>query len=662
MHPRHRVNRTPLFLFLFLVVPWVLVPAAAAVQTTADWTVMVFMNGSDLESNGMAATADLLEMMRVGSTDRVNVVVETLGTSQWYLDGIDANENQRFVVHRGTGELRRDLRGDRETRESFADLAEGNPRGPGLELVADGLGSRALADPETLADFIVWSMEDYPAERYALILWNHGAGSVIGFGADEQHEYASLSIAGIQQALETAHAETGTALEFVGFDACLMATVEVAHALSPFARYMVASQEIEPGNGWDYASSLGALVADPQMTGAEFGRIVADSYARHSRQNDDGFADIITLSVIDLARTDRVVEALDAFVEAAGAEITADPQSLREFSQAIRRSESYGNGSDESFDMVDLGDLAAEAADAYGREAEAVRAGLTEAIVYSISGRGKADASGLSVWLPYRDREGVEENLAQYLQATPFTPAYREFVETYARHVFAPSQPVRLLSAEPEMHVDEEGDEYYTVTVARQDRDRVLAVDSVLAYADPDHEDEFIILGIVNEALYDEETGEIVQYLPDELPVLNGSPISFFEQNASDTTVEWTVPVLLNGEDVDLVVLLDLETWEGDVIGAWPGTAEDGEVAVKDLIRIRPGDRISPLFPWVGGDEDEVEDTYVHWDEFVVGEDGLTFGWDSAPEGEYMFAFVLTDIHQLETYSDFISVEYSYGR
>ncbi len=138
-------------------------------------------------------------------------------------------------------------------------------------------------------------------------------------------------------------------------------------------------------------------------------------------------------------------------------------------------------------------------------------------------------------------------------------------------------------------------------------------------------------------------------------PTLNGRLISFFEQNASETTVEWTVPVLLNGREVDLVVLLDTETGAGRVIGAWPGTVEGSAVAARDLIPIRRGDRIRPLFHWLG--PESVEETYVYWDEFVV-DDELKLAWEPAPEGEYRFAFVITDVNQLETYSDFLAIEY----
>lgn len=101
---------------------------------------------------------------------------------------------------------------------------------------------------------------------------------------------------------------------------------------------------------------------------------------------------------------------------------------------------------------------------------------------------------------------------------------------------------------------------------------------------------------------------------------------------------------------------MDTETWEGEVAGARSGPVEGSGVAAKEWMAVQSGDRVSPLFPLLT-DEHE-EERYVYWDEFVVGEDGLELGWEPAPPGAYWFAFVITDVHQLETYSDFVVVEY----
>lgn len=632
------------------------VPSVALGETPADWTVMVFLNGSDLESRAAAATADLLEMMRAGSTDRIHVVVETLGTDVWGNDVVNPETNQRFYVEQGTVGLNPVYLDDEEAVEHFAEFSRGNPEGPGLIVLEEDLGLRPVGDPETLVDFIIWTIERFPAKRYALILWNHGAGSVIGYGLDERAEPSTLTLAGLQHALAAAYARTGEVFELIGFDACLMATVEVASVVSPYARYFVASQEFEPASGWDYEAALLALAADPSMDGAEWGRHIVDSYMEHSRLHAGPVEEIVTLSVTDLRKVGAVVEALERFVLAA-AEGIAAPERLRHFSHSRRKSESFGNGSQFSYDMVDLGDLALRSADLYPQEAADVLAAIEDAVLYSLSGEGKNNASGLTIWLPFREVASAGESLADYRAQTPFSTVFQDFIEEYVERLAELSGPIGLVSETPEVRIDEDGEEYYTVTILPEDRDRLLIADSVLAYAHPAHEGERVILGIVGDAEYDDETGEVTQYLPTELPFISGHLISFFEHDVDGDFYEWTVPILLNGEEVDLIVLIWSVTMEGFIVGAWPGPIEEFDLASKETIPVQPGDVVAPLFQRVS--EGSIEPEYVYFEEFIV-EDELEFEWATPPEGEYMFAFVLSDLYLTETVSEFVHVAYSY--
>ena len=94
--------------------------------------------------------------------------------------------------------------------------------------------------------------------------------------------------------------------EIIGFDTCLMATLETAAALSPYGRYMVASEEIEPGTGWDYTAWLQAICDNPTADGLAVGTAICDSYFAKCQagQTDD----IATLSVIDLAAVPKLVQ------------------------------------------------------------------------------------------------------------------------------------------------------------------------------------------------------------------------------------------------------------------------------------------------------------------------------------------------------------------
>ena len=126
----------------------------------------------------------------------------------------------------------------------MADAAEGGP----------SFGELNLGDPSVLAEFIKLGLDEFPADKTALFLWDHGAGWP-GMGPDETDGYDILTLGemrdGIEVGLEAAGVEK---FDIIGMDACLMASYEVAHAVSGLTDYLLASEELEPGNGWDYRS------------------------------------------------------------------------------------------------------------------------------------------------------------------------------------------------------------------------------------------------------------------------------------------------------------------------------------------------------------------------------------------------------------------------
>jgi hypothetical protein len=252
----------------------------------AQTTVLVYMVGSDLESQYGLASANLLEMQKVALTSQVRLVLQTGGANKpgW-------RTVQRQQVHAGR-----------------------------IDLLSD-LGSPDMAQMETLRDFITWGMAQYPAKRYVLMLWNHGGGANVGFGDDEISQ-KTMSVPALQTALQQALGSASRKLDVIGFDACLMATVEVADVLSPFANYLVASQAVEPGQGWDWTALLARLVQEPAVNGLDFGRTIADSFmAKLARLGQDSQA---TLSVVDLKQLPPLVTALGAAANVLGERLTTD--------------------------------------------------------------------------------------------------------------------------------------------------------------------------------------------------------------------------------------------------------------------------------------------------------------------------------------------------
>lgn len=156
---------------------------------------------------------------------------------------------------------------------------------------------------ETLESFLSLGKAAFPEEnlRRVFVFWNHGGGSAGGVCLDER----TGNVLSLNEITDTfakvyGNSEAKPPFEMVGFDACLMATYDTANALKGISRYMTASEETEPGNGWDYTKWVGTLANNPSMDGAELGRVICDSYMKGCREY--GTADKATLSVIDISK------------------------------------------------------------------------------------------------------------------------------------------------------------------------------------------------------------------------------------------------------------------------------------------------------------------------------------------------------------------------
>ncbi|MBR1457935.1 MAG: peptidase C11, partial [Oscillospiraceae bacterium] len=229
-------------------------------------TMMIYMCGTDLESRSGMASSDLQEIANSRISDNMNIIVYTGGCSGWKTSGISSNVNQIYQVVSG-----------------------------GLKpLVADD-GAKSMTEPATLSGFIQYCAKNFPANRNELILWDHGGGSVSGYGYDEKYkDKGSMSLAGVRVALRNG----GVTFDFVGFDACLMATAETALMLNDYADYLIASEETEPGIGWYYTNWVSKFSDNTSMPTVELGKLIVDDFVSECGKRCAGQK--TTLSVIDL--------------------------------------------------------------------------------------------------------------------------------------------------------------------------------------------------------------------------------------------------------------------------------------------------------------------------------------------------------------------------
>nr|WP_281381888.1 clostripain-related cysteine peptidase [Conyzicola lurida] len=261
----------------------------------------------------------------------------------------------------------------------------------------DDLGDINTGDPQVLADFITRGFTDYPADNYALIISDHGA-SWPGVGADESSDEDSLSLAEIGEGIATGLAGADIPkLDLLGFDACLMATYEVASALAPLADRMLASQELEPGHGWDYAS------LQPAAEGADVDELGSSLIAGFEAQAQaEDTQSEITLSLVDLTRMTAVDDALATLTsQLVDRAASVSPVVGRTLASTLGFGKSPDPEQDSS--MTDLamlaGEIGVDALDVSDATDDLVRA-VNDAVVDKVDGQATRGATGLSIYFP----------------------------------------------------------------------------------------------------------------------------------------------------------------------------------------------------------------------------------------------------------------------
>ena len=370
------------------------IPAATAAKST--FTVMLYLCGTDLESNGGMATRNLKQIINSGITadGNVTVYVQTGGTKNWQVQGMADREAQRWVV----------------TEEGIHPV--------------ENLGRVNMGDAASLADFISSGFENCPADRYGLVLWDHGSGAVGGICYDELTDDA-LYMPEIYEGLKAGckGQEKDKPFTFVGFDACLMGAYEVAAHVEPFAEYMIGSEELEPGVGWSYDGWLPDLVKDPSMSMERLGKLIVDSFIAGTLAVDR--TDYATLAVIDLSKFPALREAVESMGKALGNEI--DGGNLKTISRLRQNVRSFGEMGNAASDMVDMTTFA----EVFGRYDEAgakkLKSALKEAVVYSRYTNNLTGVTGMSILVPFSTRNTASQYLSYY-EKLNLSPEYIEFV------------------------------------------------------------------------------------------------------------------------------------------------------------------------------------------------------------------------------------------
>jgi hypothetical protein len=323
---------------------------------SAKWTFMVYVAGYN--SLTSFAGKDITEMRKVGSGEELKITV--------FVKRLEQQAAHRIVIGKD---------GKNEQREN--------------------LGSEVdSGSPQTLVDFVRWSKAKAPADRYALIIWNHGsgwdpldfdelyshvksagvsareldarAGSQLGRSlfrptietaltrpnarlraiASDDGTGHSLDTIELGNVLKETHAILGRPLDLLGMDACLMSCLEVAYQAEKDVRAVVSSEELEPGDGWPYEKILADLRSNPTQDGAGLGRVVVKRYVESYKHAETQWP--VTMCAVHSAGIEPFADALDALTMALRRAIKEDDVDATRLLRAHTRSARFDG------DLIDL--------------------------------------------------------------------------------------------------------------------------------------------------------------------------------------------------------------------------------------------------------------------------------------------------------------------
>ncbi len=604
------------------------------------WTIFVYLCGTDLESSGQgSATSDVMQMLDAQGSDNVKFVFQTGGTSEWMNETFSADTAERYVVQHGK-----------------------------IELV-DSVALKSMGSPDTLSDFLNWGIQNYPAEKMGVVFWNHGGGSISGACFDELNSDDSLSLAEINTGFSKVYPNMTDKFEFIGFDCCLMGTIETANILATYARYFYGSQESEPGTGWDYTTFGTFLAQNPSANGGELGKVISDSFyaeCEESRHENE-----CTFTIIDLEKLDELVIAFNDYAKEL---YEASDSNLSGIVRGVSNADNFGgnNKSEGYTNMVDLGGIIDECS-AYA-DGSAVKKALKDCIVYNINGKDHKKASGLSIYYPLQlqgsselttfsgvcvspyylslvDRvaKGYSDN--GYTNEVFFTEdgdwscedCSADYVEdTYFDDYTEGGGESSLIHFTIEPTMTDEGSYGFQLTADSLDNTSSV---SAFIYYDIDG-GEAVEIGETYDVIADWNQGLFVDNFDGYwLALPDRQILATYIVGCDDDCMVYTSPILLNGKETNLRLRV-YSDYSVVIDGAWDGIDECG-AASREIKKLKSGDVIVPLYYTDSDDGDMYEG-----DEYKYSE-GDSIIYDELYEGDYEYCFQIEDVYGDYYYTDF---------
>ena len=286
--------------------------------------VMEYIIGADLEAQRGLASINI-EQIRKATENGTNMtfVLETGAAERMFTNGMEDESYGRYTVKDGK-----------------------------IEKVLDLDSSTCMAEKASLTDFISWTKENYPADRYMLVLWDHGGGLTYGYGVEQLNRRADNDRSMPTSEIAEAVKDSGVKFDLIGFDTCLMQDIDLAYSLEPYTDYFLASEESESGYGWNYTLGFSELAKNPGLGTEDFGTYMIASFDPYNTILREGEVDTgSTLSLLDMTYVAPARKKLDVLFDEEKKAIGEDSDNYANIS--IAASGAYAFNGKIQLDLID---------------------------------------------------------------------------------------------------------------------------------------------------------------------------------------------------------------------------------------------------------------------------------------------------------------------
>ena len=644
-------------LFCSILIMFTLAGGSVLAQD-ASWTVLVYIDGdNNLEGD---ALIDIQEMEIIGSSSEVNIVVQIDRAEDYSAGDGDWTDSRRFLVQENPNE---------NNIVEIINQKFGDPDSLilGTKYI-ESLGETNNGDVNTLIDFALWGVETYPAEKYALIFWNHGGTWIGGYGGDESTEdHDGMNIPELDHALSSITSSMGQKFEFIGFDTCLMAGYEIFEMLSEYANYGAASEELEPGFGWFYTPVVETLVNDPSSNGQVMAEAVVTGYMSFYNEifSDGTWYEIsgqpYGQTAVDFSQMDALDSAMSQFISIAidnmdGSLVSAigDARNNAQMFMEVEADDvdSYG-----STDLMHFMQLLQRFSS--NMEVNAAAQAVIQAIddfVLLHQATGLDGARGVSIYFPAN--QGLYTTSGyniRYADEAPYMEEWTRFLEAF--YGTAVSQSVDNENSISISEVVQINDVVNTLSPPTLIIDTVgtdivsLSFSAILQLEDGT---EYMIDNASLTSATITEDGEELTNIPDgeastqytwgvDMPIIsdgeNFVDTVLLESGDEETLVVTGDYIFTNGDEVSAYIVFDIDTQEA--VSVW-GLTESQTGGQPFQITTSQGDTFMPS--WRYFDENGDLQLTPSGVELVFGEEPFRYDYFPAESGTYELYVFMTDV------------------